>query len=265
MLNKTKTYQAVVVKTLCALIAVFMLMLPFNKAQASFHGKQGFYGNPSLSKKYTKKRATRKAIKRTRKATSRKRYGKRKYSKRRYGKRRYSKRRYSKRRYRGKRRVAKRSRTKTVQRARSTATSFTPQRNFQNSAPSLSGARVAATRGTYTGCFPAKLRSLLNQVSAHYGRKVIITSGHRSYRHNRRVGGARKSYHVKCMAADIRIDGVNKYALARYLKTLPGRGGVGVYGCNRSVHLDVGPRRSWHWGCGKKRRKRFARKRSRRR
>ncbi len=105
-----------------------------------------------------------------------------------------------------------------------------------------------AHRGISTSCFPARLKKLLRKVSAHYGRKLVITSGYRSHRHNRRIGGARRSQHVHCKAADFYIPGVNKYALARFLKRLPGRGGVGTYSGNRTVHLDVGARRTWHWG-----------------
>ncbi len=105
-----------------------------------------------------------------------------------------------------------------------------------------------ANRGVSTSCFPARLKKLLAKVSAHYGRSLVITSGYRSHRHNRRIGGARRSQHVHCKAADFYIPGVNKYSLARYLKKLPGRGGVGTYSGNRTVHLDVGPRRTWHWG-----------------
>jgi Peptidase M15 len=120
---------------------------------------------------------------------------------------------------------------------------------------------AAAHRGVSTSCFPARLKRLLNKVSAHYGRKLRITSGFRSRRHNRRVGGARRSQHIHCTAADFYIPGVNKMALARYLKRMPGRGGVGTYCGNRTVHLDVGPRRTWHWNCRKSRR-RYAKKRS---
>lgn len=120
---------------------------------------------------------------------------------------------------------------------------------------------VAASRGVSTSCFPARLRKLLNKVSAHYGRKLRITSGFRSRRHNRRIGGARRSQHIHCTAADFYIPGVNKMSLARYLKRLPGRGGVGTYCGNRTVHLDIGARRTWHWGCRKSRKRRHAKSR----
>lgn len=100
-----------------------------------------------------------------------------------------------------------------------------------------------------TSCFPTRLRSVLNKVRARYGTTAIVSSGYRSRNQNRRVGGARRSMHVQCKAADIRVPGVNKYQLARFLKTIPSVGGVGTYGCNGAVHVDVGPKRQWHWRC----------------
>ena len=107
----------------------------------------------------------------------------------------------------------------------------------------------AAHNRVNTSCFPTRLRSVLNKVRARYGATAIVSSGYRSKSHNRRVGGARRSMHMQCKAADIRVPGVNKYQLARYLKTIPSVGGVGTYGCNGSVHVDVGPKRQWHWRC----------------
>ncbi|MEP1441549.1 MAG: D-Ala-D-Ala carboxypeptidase family metallohydrolase, partial [Hyphomicrobiales bacterium] len=77
----------------------------------------------------------------------------------------------------------------------------------------------AAHNHVNTSCFPSRLRSVLNKVRARYGATAIVSSGYRSKRHNRRVGGARRSMHMQCKAADIRVPGVNKYKLARFLKT----------------------------------------------
>lgn len=121
--------------------------------------------------------------------------------------------------------------------------------------------RIVSSRKS-RGLHP-RLRGLLAQVRRHYGRPVIVTSGCRSYRHNRRIGGARKSMHLQCKAADIRVSGVSKARLRRYVSGLRGRGGVGGYCRSSSVHLDVGPRRSWYWGCGGKRRSKHRRKRRR--
>jgi uncharacterized protein YcbK (DUF882 family) len=120
---------------------------------------------------------------------------------------------------------------------------------------------VRKRRQANISCIPAELRMLLNTVAWHYGKRVHIQSGYRSKYHNRRVGGAKRSFHVRCKAVDIQVSGVNKYELARFLKSLPGRGGVGTYCSVSTVHIDVGPKRSWHYGCRKRSKKRYARKR----
>lgn len=112
--------------------------------------------------------------------------------------------------------------------------------------------------GVKVGCFPRRLVRLLKQVERRYGRTPMVTSGYRSARRNRMVGGSRKSMHVQCMAADIQVQGVSKWRLAKYLRSLSGRGGVGTYCHTQSVHIDIGKRRAWHH-C---RRKRARRRRS---
>lgn len=112
------------------------------------------------------------------------------------------------------------------------------------------------------GCLKPGIVRILKKVERHYGKKVIITSGYRSKSYNRRVRGARNSQHMYCKAADIRVPGVSKHALARYARTIKGIGGVGTYCRSGFVHLDSGKRRDWHWGCGKKKkRRRSARRR----
>lgn len=105
-----------------------------------------------------------------------------------------------------------------------------------------------------TSCFPGRLKKILAQVHHRFGKKPEINSGYRSVAYNRRIGGSRGSYHTKCLAADIKVRGVDKYVLAKYIRSLPGRGGVGVYGCKGVVHVDVGPKRNWYYRCRKRRR-----------
>lgn len=109
------------------------------------------------------------------------------------------------------------------------------------------------------GCFPRKLVRILKRVERKFRSPVIVSSGYRSKSYNRRVGGARKSTHVRCMAADIQVRGVSKWRVAKYLRTIPGRGGVGTYCHTKSVHIDIGTKRAWHH-C--KRRRRSHRKKS---
>ena len=90
-------------------------------------------------------------------------------------------------------------------------------------------------------CFPGKLRAVLAHIARRVGRRPLVTSGHRS-------GGRRASYHRKCLAADIRVPGVSVKRIVAAARSAPAIGGVGTY-CNGIVHVDVGPRRSWHY-CG---------------
>lgn len=98
-------------------------------------------------------------------------------------------------------------------------------------------------------CLRPKLVRILKQVEAHFGQKVLVTSGYRSPARNRAVRGARNSFHLYCAAADIQVPGVARDRLAAYLRSFPGRGGVGTYCHTRSVHIDIGPKRQWNWGC----------------
>ena len=98
-------------------------------------------------------------------------------------------------------------------------------------------------------CFPPELLAILASVEQHFGSKPIITSGFRSAGQNRRAGGATHSMHVECKAADIQVEGVSKWTLAKYLQDVPGRGGIGTYCRTESVHIDVGEAREWYYPC----------------
>lgn len=118
---------------------------------------------------------------------------------------------------------------------------------------------IGKRREAEINCIPVELTMILNTVGWHYGEHVHIQSGYRSKNHNRSVGGARGSYHLSCEAVDIQVKGVDKFELAAFLKSLPGRGGVGTYCNTSSVHIDVGPKRDWHYNCRRHSSRRFAR------
>lgn len=98
-------------------------------------------------------------------------------------------------------------------------------------------------------CLKPSLVRVLQTVERHYGRKAIVTSGYRSPSHNRRARGAKNSLHMYCAAADVQVEGVSKWELASFVRSMPGRGGVGTYCHTESVHIDVGPERDWNWRC----------------
>ena len=99
------------------------------------------------------------------------------------------------------------------------------------------------------GCLKPSLVRVLKSIESHYGEKVVVTSGYRSPPHNARARGARNSLHMYCAAADIQVEGIGKWELAQYVRSMPGRGGVGTYCHTKSVHIDVGPERDWNWRC----------------
>jgi uncharacterized protein YcbK (DUF882 family) len=121
---------------------------------------------------------------------------------------------------------------------------------------SLSGMARMGPNGLWTqtdevqvSCLRPQLVSMLKMVEKRYNRPVVVTSGFRDPRHNRVAGGARHSLHTLCAAADIQVEGVSKWELADYLRSIPGRGGVGTYCHTQSVHVDIGSQRDWNWRC----------------
>lgn len=108
------------------------------------------------------------------------------------------------------------------------------------------------TESVDTACLKPSLVRALKAVEQHYGRKMMITSGYRSPERNRRARGAKNSLHMYCAAVDVQIKGVSKWELASYVRSMPGRGGVGTYCHTDSVHIDVGPERDWNWRCGRR-------------
>ncbi|WP_041951546.1 D-Ala-D-Ala carboxypeptidase family metallohydrolase [Ahrensia kielensis] len=101
-------------------------------------------------------------------------------------------------------------------------------------------------------CLKPALVRVLKQVERKYGKPAVVTSGYRSPSRNKRASGAKNSLHMYCAAADIQVEGVDKWALAKYLRSMPGRGGVGTYCHTKSVHIDIGPNRDWNWRCRRK-------------
>lgn len=108
---------------------------------------------------------------------------------------------------------------------------------------------LAPLAGKTSGLNP-KLVSRLRSMSVHFGTTVVVTSGCRSRKTNR---GVKNSLHLKCLAADVRLNGVSQQRIVAYWRT-HGGGGTGTYGCS-PAHVDIGPTRTWHWPCRSKKRK----------
>lgn len=79
---------------------------------------------------------------------------------------------------------------------------------------------------------------LLEAIRNYYNSPVIINSGYRTYTWNKAVGGAKHSYHMKGMAADIYVKGVSNKDVAKKASELLGKKG-GVICHTNYVHVDI--------------------------
>lgn len=87
-----------------------------------------------------------------------------------------------------------------------------------------------------------KLIDILQKVRTHIGKPLNINSGYRCPEHNREVGGASRSYHMKGMAADVMASGVKPIEIAKYAESI-GVKGIGLY--SNFVHLDTRTEKSF--------------------
>lgn len=106
-------------------------------------------------------------------------------------------------------------------------------------------------RADLTTDMDIRLLEMLSALSRRVDAKapIQVISAYRSPQTNemlRRKGHkvAKRSYHMKGQAVDIRIPGVELRDLHRAALSLK-RGGVGFYGRSNFVHVDVGPVRRW--------------------
>ena len=96
-------------------------------------------------------------------------------------------------------------------------------------------------------CLTPKLRFLIWEFEGHFGKKVVMNSGYRDAHHNSAAGGAERSYHTKCMAADFHIPGIDKQRLIAFAVRTQGVGGLGCYPGRHFIHVDVRDRpRGWN-------------------
>ena len=71
------------------------------------------------------------------------------------------------------------------------------------------------------------------------GRPMDITSGYRCDRHNRHVGGVKKSFHPMGMAADIRTGQLERWDVVRAAYLAGCFHGIGIY--TDIIHVDTRP------------------------
>ena len=84
----------------------------------------------------------------------------------------------------------------------------------------------------------SSLTDRLERLRGALGKAIHVNSGFRCPTHNKNIGGAAGSNHMKGMAADIRADGVDPLELARCAEAM-GFLGVILYPAKRFVHVDT--------------------------
>lgn len=87
---------------------------------------------------------------------------------------------------------------------------------------------------------------VLEDVRRHFGRPVKIMSGYRCLAHNKKVGGAKYSKHMRGTASDIIVEGISPAEVYDYLiHQYPDTFGIGRY--DGFTHIDVREDRArWH-------------------
>lgn len=85
----------------------------------------------------------------------------------------------------------------------------------------------------------------LEIVRAGLGNKsIIIKDGLRTLARNKELGGAKFSYHLVGMAADIAVAGMAPKEVQQALRKLNYKIGLGCYDAH--THVDIGPKRTWY-------------------
>lgn len=95
-----------------------------------------------------------------------------------------------------------------------------------------------------------KLVEYLQKIRDHFGVSVTINSAYRCIVHNKRIGGASGSRHLKGMAADISVKGVKPAEVAKYAESI-GILGIGLYETASDgyfVHIDTRATKSFWYG-----------------
>ncbi len=85
------------------------------------------------------------------------------------------------------------------------------------------------------------LAEQLQEIRDEIGKPISITSGYRSAKHNARIGGAKHSYHVKGMAADIQVSGMHPMDVKKLIVKLMNEGKIikgGVKAYKSWTHYD---------------------------
>lgn len=86
------------------------------------------------------------------------------------------------------------------------------------------------------------LAEQLQVIRDEISKPISITSGYRSPNHNARIGGAKHSYHVRGMAADIQVAGMHPMYVKKVILKLMNQGKIlkgGLKAYKSWTHVDT--------------------------
>ncbi|MCI9201556.1 MAG: DUF882 domain-containing protein [Lachnospiraceae bacterium] len=86
------------------------------------------------------------------------------------------------------------------------------------------------------------VQNKLQAIRDHFGAPVTINSGYRTESYNKKVGGAKKSFHMTGQAFDIVVKGHTPAEVARYAQSLDIKG---IIQYNSFVHVDGRETKYW--------------------
>lgn len=95
-----------------------------------------------------------------------------------------------------------------------------------------------------------RLVEYLQAIRDHFKKPINITSAYRCEVHNRRIGGATRSYHMQGKAADIVVSGVTSHEVAKYAESI-GILGIGLYESQADgyfTHIDTRTTKAFWYG-----------------
>lgn len=85
-----------------------------------------------------------------------------------------------------------------------------------------------------------KLVDILQDIRDHFNAPLNVNSGYRCKEHNTEVGGNPGSHHMKGMAADIRVNGVDPAEIAKYAESINVKR-IGLYeGADEGNFVHIG-------------------------
>lgn len=104
--------------------------------------------------------------------------------------------------------------------------------------------REIACKGTGQLMVDETALDMLQKLRDSLGTPLLVTSAYRSPEHNKKVGGAQNSYHMKGCAFDIRMENQDPDVFEIAAREVGFRG-IGYYPKQGFMHIDLGPERTW--------------------